>query len=159
AAGAARLSPQDPAAATVFEEAARAFEQALVNRPSDPWILYNAAIVQSKKGNWGKAEDYCVRAAAGSPSLSPYVLLGNLYLQQGLLERAAAEFQRADQKQPGNAAAYEGMGRILAARGDFQDALAMFNAAQLLRPEWLVPPLRAGYACLSTKQPDKAIVY
>lgn len=153
-----RVSPQDPNAATALREAAKAFDEALITHPRDPWILLNAALCQAKMKNWSQAEAYVRRAVEIAPSaLTPRLVLASLYLDQGLTDQAAAEFARLVSAQPNNAVVREALGRARIAQGRPQDALAEFAAAQRLRPDWPVPYLNAGDACLRLRDYDGAV--
>jgi tetratricopeptide (TPR) repeat protein len=155
-----RINPQDPRAEALLQEAARAFDDALATRPQDPWILINAAFCQAKMKHWDQAENYTRRAAAAVPNaLTPWLMLGTLYLDQGLVARADDEFSRLAAQQPENALVHEALGRTRQAQGRSQDALTEFNLSQRLRPNWQTPYLDAGDACLQLGQCGNAEQY
>jgi len=152
-----QLNPNDPNALVALGEAARAFEQGLAARPKDPWLLLSAALCQAKLKNWDRAEEYSRRAAADVPSaITPRLMLGSLYLDQGLVEQAASEFERLDAEQPNNAMVHEALGRTRRAQGRLQDALDELTTAQRLRPEWPAPWLNAGDVHLRLAEYDAA---
>jgi len=140
-----QINPQDPNAEAALREAARAFDDALLTRPQDPWILINAAFCQAKMKHWAQAEEYTRRAAAAVPNaLTPWLMLGTLYLDQGLIARADDQFSRLAAQQPDNALVHEALGRTRQVQARLQDALTEFNLAQRLRPNWEVPYLDSG---------------
>ncbi len=148
-----QINPQDPNAPVVLQEAARAFEDALIIRPQDPWVLINAALCQAKMKRWDQAEAYTRRASATVPSaLTPRLMLGTLYLDQGLVGQAADVLARLADAQPNNAMVHEALGRARRAQGQLQDALNEFRSAQRLRPAWHVAYLNAGEVNLQMGQ-------
>jgi tetratricopeptide (TPR) repeat protein len=149
-----QINPQSPNAAAVLEEAARLLDQALTTRPQEPWILINAALCQAKLHDYKRAEDYAQRATAAAPNaLTPRLMLGSLYLDQGLIEPAATAFEKLADQQPNNALVHEAFGRARGAQNRWQDAATEFVSAQRLRPNWLVPFLNAGDAYLRLGDP------
>jgi tetratricopeptide (TPR) repeat protein len=150
-------NPSDPNTLVALGEAARAFEQELAARPNDPWLLLSAALCQAKLKYWDRAEEYSRRAAADVPSaITPRLMLGSLYLDQGLVDQAATEFERLATDQPNNAMVHEALGRTRRAQGRFPDALEELMTAQRLRPEWSAPWLDAGDVHLRQGQYDAA---
>jgi tetratricopeptide (TPR) repeat protein len=142
---AGQLDPSSPNARVALQEAARTFDQALSQRPADPWLLLNAALCQAKMQQWDRAEDYTRRAIAAVPgAITPRLMLGNLYMDQNLVDQAAEQFEQLANDQPNNALVHEALGRIHRARGEGPDAMTEFQLAQRLRPEWVVPYLEAA---------------
>lgn len=152
-----QLSLADPNAPALLGEAARAFEQGLAARPNDPWLLLNAALCQAKLKRWDRAESYSRRAAEVVPhAITPRLMLASLYLDQGLIDRAAVAFEKLAEEQPGNALVHEALGRTRRAQGRLPEALDELAAAQRLRPDWLPPWLNAGDVQLRLQQYDEA---
>ena len=60
--------------------------------------------------------------------------LGNLYFNTGDLDRAQEEYQRTLQDRPGYVYAIAGLGRVLAARGDWKGAIDFLNQAVAIMP-------------------------
>jgi tetratricopeptide (TPR) repeat protein len=150
-------NPNDPDTLVALGEAARAFEQGLTARPQDPWLLLSAALCQAKLKHWDKAEQYSRRAAADVPNaITPRLMLGSLYLDQGLIEQAAAEFERLAAEQPNNAIVHEALGRTRRAQGRLPEALDELETAQRLRSRWIAPWLNAGDVQMRLGQYDAA---
>jgi tetratricopeptide (TPR) repeat protein len=142
---AGQLDPNSPNARVALQEAARTFDQALSQRPADPWLLLNAALCRAKMQQWDKAEDYTRRAVAVVPgAITPRLMLGNLYMDQNLIDQAAQQFEQLANDQPNNALVHEALGRVHRARGERPDAMTEFLLAQRLRPEWVVPYLEVA---------------
>lgn len=155
AVGATRLDPRDPIAEPILKEAAKAFDRALVTRPSDSWVLIHAAVAQAKLNNWKQAQDYAYRAATGLHS-SPHLLFADVLLQHGQIDRAIEELQKVATP---DAATFETVGRVQEARGNYEAALRAYDRASQMRPDWHVPPIRAGYLCLRLRRADLAAEY
>ncbi|NQU09356.1 tetratricopeptide repeat protein [bacterium] len=150
--------PQDRTFAPVLREAARVFARALVFQPEDPWLLLNAAITHAKLRDWEQTAAYCQRAARLGPRpLAPRLLMGQLYLSQGLGERALIEFEKLTEEQPDNAAAYEAVGQARWRLGQLPRALDAFAKAQRLRPDWTGLSLSAGAVCTQLKNYGEAL--
>jgi tetratricopeptide (TPR) repeat protein len=152
AAGVAALDPGAPGAIGAIREAARAFEQALLTRPNDLWLLVHAARCHAKLGNWPQAEQFCRRAERVAPRAMPARLtLGNLMLQQGRREQALAQFELFVKEQPDHAGGREALGRVRWEQGQFREALDEFFKAQQLHPKWQLPYLKAGHVLMHLK--------
>jgi Tfp pilus assembly protein PilF len=146
---AGQLNANDPNARVTLEEAARTFDQALSQHPGDPWLLLNAALCQAKMKHWNRAEDYTRRAADVVPgAITPRLMLGNLYLDQNLVEEAAQQFEQLATDEPNNALVHEALGRVQRVRDRNPDALTEFLLAQRLRSDWVVPYLDAADVAL-----------
>jgi tetratricopeptide (TPR) repeat protein len=155
---AVQINPQAPNAAGILDEAARLLDQALTVRPQEPWILMNAALCQAKLRRWDRAEAYSMRAVAAVPNaLTPRLMLGNLYLDQGLVDQAANQLERLAAAQPNNALVREALGRTRKVQGRLQEALTEFAAAERLRPKWVLPYLNAGDTYQRLNQFDNAV--
>jgi tetratricopeptide (TPR) repeat protein len=155
AVGATRLDPRDPIAEPILKEAAKAFDRALVTRPSDSWVLIHAAVVQAKLNNWERAQGYAYRASTGLHT-SPHLLFADVLLQHGQVERAAEELQKVAAP---DAVTFDTVGRVQEARGNYEAALRAYERASQMRPDWHVPPIRAGYLCLRLRRADLAAEY
>ena len=147
----AEMDANLPGAVPALEEAARFFERAAV-RSHDPWLLMNAALCHAKLKHWDRAEACYRRVATVAPKELPLrLLLGNLYLQKGLLDQALTEFRQLVEEQPINAVAREALGLALREAGQLPAARDAFEKAIRLREDWPMPYFMAGNTCLQLK--------
>ena len=155
-----QLSPESPFAQAVIAEAARTFDRALAIHPHDPYLLVRAANCEGKLKHWDKAEKYYRHAAEVAPTLmSPRLMLGNLYLQQGLIGEAASEFEYVVKEQRSSAIGHQALGGVRRLQNRNAEALAEFVEAQRLRPKWIVPFHDAGSICLQMEKYDDALIH
>lgn len=157
AARAQQLNVNDPSASAALREVGEMFERALAARPQEPWLLLNTAFCYAKLREWNKAETYIRQAAAVAPNtVMPRLMLGNLFLEQGLVDPAAREIQKLATLAPNDALIHEALGRVRLAQQRFAEAQEEFTAAQRLRPDWIVPHMNAGDLQLRLGQYDLA---
>lgn len=149
---AAQLEPRDPVSIRVLEEVAGSLDAGLERNPRDPWLLYHAARYQARLQQWDRAESYCQRVSQLSPDALPAgLLIGDLYLEHGQPDRAAAVFAALASERTRSAVAREALGRARWEQGRREEATQEYAAAMQLRPDWRVPYLRAGAAYLELK--------
>jgi Flp pilus assembly protein TadD len=112
------------------EDAARAFERALGQRPDDPLILMNAALSYADLGRWERAHECAGRAAQLVPGLvNPHVLRGQFCVRQGKPADAAAHFREALRIVPDRAILHYHLGKALLAAGKKDEGAEELRAA------------------------------
>ena len=79
-------------------------------------------------------------AATPTPSAAEYIERGEAYVDQGELDKAAAEFQAAIRLDPANAAAHNALGIVYSDSGDTTQALAWWRKLLAEKPP---PDLRS----------------
>lgn len=113
-----------------YEEAFDAFDTVMQLRP-DAAAYARVAYARELQGDLDGAVRLMRMAAEGTGSHDPeaqawtYAQLGSLYLQQGRLDHAAREFDRSEFTFPSHPYAHSGRVRLLIARKQFRDALAL----------------------------------
>jgi tetratricopeptide (TPR) repeat protein len=110
-----------------------AFDKMAHVRP-DAAAYGRIAYAQELQGNLGAAIATMRMAAEATGAQDPeslawhYAQIGNLLLQTGDVDGAAREFARAEHVFPGHPFAAAGEARVAAARGQLDDALAIYRA-------------------------------
>lgn len=85
------------------DRAAKVFAAALARRPDEPVLLLGAGISAQQRGESGKARTQLERALEVSPRFTAAsVVLGEIFYQQGDLDRAIATYQAALKYSGGN---------------------------------------------------------
>ncbi len=105
------------------------------------------------------AERILLELTQSHPDLSgPYVNLGIIYLDQGLLEKAESSFVTAIKTNPSNASAHNHYGIVLRNQGRFDDAQMSYENALVADPEFYNAHLNLGVLHdLYLQQPQLAI--
>jgi tetratricopeptide (TPR) repeat protein len=85
------------------------------------------------------------------------VRLGEMYLEQGELDRAAAQADAATQKSPQLAAAWALRGDVLRAQGNSAESLASFHRAMSLQPHYPHAQLAVADIYRSAGRPARAL--
>jgi tetratricopeptide (TPR) repeat protein/4-amino-4-deoxy-L-arabinose transferase-like glycosyltransferase len=158
---AAELDPRAPGARPALERAVNFFDQAAAQNPRNPSLLLNAAVCNAKLRRWDRAEA-CYRRAASlssSESLPLHLLLGDLYIQKNLPDKAIEEFNQLIKDQPANASAREALGRALLDKQQYTEALESLQKAIQLRPDSATARFYAGYAAMGLKHYPDAITH
>lgn len=97
-AGLAALDVRDGAP----DRARARIEARLKRTPRDATVLVLAARTWSATGDRGRAEEFLRQAIESDPAdLNAYAVLGQLYIEQGKLELALAEYEKQAARQPG----------------------------------------------------------
>jgi predicted Zn-dependent protease len=99
-----------------------------VKTPNSPPLLLLAARTYATKGDNGRAEELLKRAVEIDPSfIQAYGVLGQLYVGQGKLDDARAEFQRLASARPDDVAASTMVGMLLEGQGKNDDAKKVYG--------------------------------
>jgi tetratricopeptide (TPR) repeat protein len=77
--------------------------------------------------------------------------------QQGEIDQALTEFNRAVQLDARNALAFQGRGNVFSTQGEYDRAIADYSKALQLDPELSLSFVNRGLAYVKKKQPEKAI--
>src|SRR5262249_17747471 len=98
-------------------------EDKIAKAPKDPGILLLGSITYAGVGDAKKQEELLKRIVEIDPTnLSAFANLAAMYVQQGRLEEAKAEYRKVPERQPGSVAAPTMIGMSLEAQGKFIDA-------------------------------------
>jgi len=75
-------------------------------------------------------------APTSTPSAQDHFDQGFVYLEQGQLDQAAAEFQKAIELDPQNAATHRNLGTVYARQGKLEEAVAVYEEAIKIAPDF-----------------------
>lgn len=140
-----------------FEEALRAFGDALRIKPDSAEALYNMGKRYAAAGRSDEAIDAYRQAIALSPNLaSAHFNLGNVCEHVGRLEDAKEAYRAALEADPEHTGAHVNLGVILASMGDFEEAVRHFRRAVDLSPAWPEPRTNLGRALIAMGKPAQA---
>jgi tetratricopeptide (TPR) repeat protein len=98
-----------------------------------------AGDLDAQHRNYPLAAVHYGKALQGDPSLNSVRLkLGQIFLQQGMLEPALTEFEELRKREPNSAPAYQGIGHVYLLQGKLREAeQALTKAIALDRSSWL----------------------
>jgi tetratricopeptide (TPR) repeat protein len=119
---------------TKSEEAIAAYGQAASLRPSDPDPHLAAGLLLEKENKFSDAEAEYKRALALDPKSDALTGLANIYMHGRRFVEAEEYLRRLVAAQPENAAAHVELGRVLAAEGKNDAAVAELEAGAKLAP-------------------------
>ena len=156
----AQAPAQDPRTKPLLEQAVIHFAQSIAQQPNSPWLLLNLLECRARLGQWEQLQaDYASLTAILPNGFPPRLLLANLYLQQGALEKAATECDQLLRDHPEMPTPHQMLARIRLAQGKLDEALAEARVAVRLRPRWLAAYLQAADLCQRLQHPDEAVKY
>jgi len=120
-----------------LEEARKSFNQM---RPDDALHFEGLAAVYFKAGEYERSLLMCERALkANRENLYSHIIRGNIFLNQGKINEAALEYERATKLTQGTAwqraEAYNRLGRLYAAQHRVKEALSLYSKAALYNPD------------------------
>ncbi|MBM3860026.1 MAG: tetratricopeptide repeat protein [Verrucomicrobia bacterium] len=152
-------TPQhDPRSKALLEQAAAHFEQLTTQQPEDPWLALNLILCRSRLDQWKEVEASYQRLAKALPkAFPPRLVMGNLWLQRGEPEKAAAECEQLLQDHPDMPTAHYLAGRVALAQNRLEEALKEFLATVRLRPNWITGHVQAGQVCQRLKRYGEAV--
>jgi len=139
-------------------EAERLYQDALLQQPNQPQVLYLLGLANHQRGNLEVAMQWYRRAIALQPNYTDaHNNLGVLLVQQGNLQQATIHYQAALQTNPNNPRVHTNLGVILQQLGRIQDAIAHYRAAIDLEPNLAAAHTNLGHALKELGQLDAAI--
>jgi tetratricopeptide (TPR) repeat protein len=116
------------------EEAIAAYRQAAALRPEDPEPHLAAGLLLEKDNKFSDAETEYKQALALDPKSDALTGLANTYMRGHRFVEAEEYLRKLVAAQPGNAAAHVQLGRVLAAEGKNDAAVAELEAGMKLAP-------------------------
>lgn len=120
-----------------WEDAGAAYRAAQRLAPKDYRWWHLAGLLETRRGRHQEALPLYERAATLAPEQLPVRLrLGEARLETGDLEGSAPLFRELAREPASAAAAEYGLGRVAMARGDLQTALAHFEKAVTIFPDF-----------------------
>lgn len=139
---------------SLFGDAEAAFRRAfeLAPRHQHVYLLVDMGTVFDRRGDAAAAENCYRRAVATDEDHAcGYIFLGGMLARQGRLEEAVAVHRRGTQCKRGAIdEAFHNLGLILRAMGRYDDAIASFDAALEIDPEYQVAK-EARVDCLKAR--------
>lgn len=113
-----------------LDEARRAFDRALAERPGDPDAHLGRGLARVALGDLAGAEADFLRAARGAPNdAEPLLALGDLRRDLGALDAAASTYREALHREDADAASWLKLGNVLTLLRDYRAAAASFDEA------------------------------
>ncbi len=116
------------------QEAVAAYRQASVLAPKDPEPHLAAGMLLEKEKKFSDAEHEYKQALALSPSADALTGLANIYMRDKRLPEAEVELRKLVAMSPEQGAGRIQLGRVLAAQGKNEDAIAELEAGANLAP-------------------------
>jgi tetratricopeptide (TPR) repeat protein len=116
------------------EEAIAAYRRASTLRPEDPEPHLAAGLLLEKENKFSDAETEYKQALALDPKSDALTGLANIYMRGHRFVEAEEYLRKLVAAQPGNAAAHVQLGRVLAAEGENDAAVAELEAGVKLAP-------------------------
>jgi tetratricopeptide (TPR) repeat protein len=116
------------------DDAIAAYREAAALQPKDPEPHVAAGMLLQSQGKFSDAESEYKQALALDPSSDALTGLANLYMRGRRFPEAEEYLQKIVAAQPGNAAAHVQLGRVLAAQGKNDAAVAELQAGAKLVP-------------------------
>ncbi len=129
-----KLAYRDYGAANV-DSAQQKIDRALLNKSSDPALLYAAGVVRRAAGNWAEAESaFSASLKAHGPSAPSLIQLGEISIRQRKYEEAAGRFRQAVNSNPEDALALADLAVALRLAGKTAEAGEATDQAVDLMP-------------------------
>jgi len=141
-------------------EAERLYQDALVQQPNQPQVLYLLGLANHQRGNLDAAVHWYGRAIALQPDYTDaHNNLGALMVQQGHLQQATVHYQAALQTNPNNPRVHTNLGVILQQLGQIDGAISHYQTAIDLEPNLAAAHTNLGHALKEVGQLKTAITH
>jgi len=144
----------------MWKEALAAFQKTLQIQPEDVDARANLGWVFSELKRYEEAKKEFLEALRLAPGYArAHAGLGGLYAGAQRDDRAAiAEYLKALEIEPSNAAYLNDLAWVYYRSGRLDDAIASFRRAIALRPDHLMARANLGWAYLKKGKPEEAVV-
>ena len=97
--------------------------------------IIQAQLEGQSSSEWGQAQRYALTAQMIAPTESePWILLGEIALGEGLLDKAAEKFTHVYTKDPTSLPAINGLARIAGLKEDYKETESLLIEAQTVSP-------------------------
>jgi tetratricopeptide (TPR) repeat protein len=117
------------------DEALNAYQQAAALTPKDPEPHLSAGLLSERRRDFSKAEgEYKQVLALDAGSSEASIGLTNLYMKSGRLAEAEPLLRQLAAQRPDDAGLHLQLGRVLAAKGNKEDAIGEIQTALKLSP-------------------------
>jgi Tfp pilus assembly protein PilF len=151
-----------------YDEALAVYRRFLEKHPRHSQVYFNIGNCLKAKGDYDAALAEYQRAldaagrgdrGLGGSALAAKTIaaIGEIALLRGDRAGARAEFERAISLYPQYASLPYGIGEIYASNGMSEDALAYFELAARIKPDWPDPWLRLGFVRLKSNDVENAV--
>lgn len=126
-------------------------------QPKDPYAWMVLGAVHAARLEWELSVRAHRKAATEAPALAePFYRLGQLLYEQKQWDEARECFLQALEREPRHLASLMALGLIEGALGSHETALACFDAAATIRPNWPDVAFWRGVALANLNQGDEA---
>ncbi len=134
------------------------YARALEADPSSPYLHARLAVMHAGKNNHDEALAH-VDAALKQPDIAvnTQILLGDILVKMGLLDRAVELYDTVIQRQVGNPDVFVKKGVLLVSLNQFEAAKEALGRGIELRPDLPIAYYYLGHVALAQQQSEKAI--
>ncbi|MEO0106092.1 MAG: tetratricopeptide repeat protein [candidate division WOR-3 bacterium] len=123
----------------MYDEAEREFKKILEIMPDNPEALMYYGLIELKRNNINKAEEYLKKAAELEKNPAILNNLGYLCNKMGMYDEAQNYLNQAFELSPENSRIICNLGITLYNKGDFENAKNLFEKAIAKKPEFITP--------------------
>jgi tetratricopeptide (TPR) repeat protein len=143
-----------------FADAELLYRKLLIERPDDPAVLHNLALVLKTLGNLAESETMLRRALAADPSKAAFHnSLGVLLRALNRTDEAEAAYRKSIELWEGYPEAHFNLGVLLEAQNRSDDALACYLEALSWQPGYARALTRVGFILQQRESFDQARQY
>ena len=142
--------------ATKPDEAVAAYRQAAMLQPKDQEPYLSGGLLLEKQDKFADAEHEYKQALALGPSSDALTGLANIYMRGHRLPEAEVELRKLIAAHPEQGDAHIQLGRVLAAEGKNDDAIAALQAGSKLAPADVSLQRELADLCLTARKFDEA---
>jgi Tfp pilus assembly protein PilF len=154
------LSARTRAQIATWRDSVSLFTQALAVEEQNPVAHNNLAFALDDRGETAAAIAHLERAIVlRSDYLTARVRLGNIYLKQGRLEEARAQFATAVAIEPTSVAALTNLGKVLTDQGRPSEAIPLHERALAIDPTSAITEVNLGMALVAQERTADALVH
>ena len=142
------------------EEALPYLQHAIDKRPDHFHAWYRLGQVRHAQGRMKDAVDAWTRSINFDPRFArPFIELGGLYLDFGHAREAAQVLRNCTENVAADPECHNELGRALQVQGDPEGAIAAFNRALSIKPDFAGALFNVGVAYRDTGNARKAVFY
>ena len=142
-----------------WDEAERAYLNAIDRDPDFPGVWNNMGTIAVRKGAYQEALSYYYKEVAAAPAARPWSGIGRIYGEIGVIDSAAHAFEQAIALDSSYIPAYLSYAELMEDEGEYERALLLMEEANVREPSMIEVRYMLGSLLARTGREAEAVAH